>query len=213
MNEVKTIWEKIEALVGGGPNGKERLKVFRWLVLAGLAGAGLMILQSFFASPYAGMGSPDEPSPAEEQETFAGKEEGQGEFANLEREYEEKIEGIIEKLVGVGNAEVAVTLESTEELVIARNFEDNRQLTEEQDEKGATRRITHYTRSGEVVFNGSNPSAPIVYKKIKPKIRGVVVVAVGAENPIVKKMIVEAVERGLGVPPHRVSVLPHKPES
>jgi stage III sporulation protein AG len=50
----------------------------------------------------------------------------------------------------------------------------------------------------------------LVVKTVKPKIRGVVVVAKGAENATVKKLISDAVERGLEVPAHRISVVPRK---
>jgi stage III sporulation protein AG len=44
----------------------------------------------------------------------------------------------------------------------------------------------------------------------KPAIRGVLVVAKGAENIQVKKWIIEAVTRSLDVPSHRVAVMPKK---
>jgi stage III sporulation protein AG len=51
---------------------------------------------------------------------------------------------------------------------------------------------------------------PVVVETKKPDIRGVLVVAKGAENIQVKKWIVEAVTRVLGVSSHRVSVVPKK---
>ncbi|MNW16560.1 hypothetical protein D3C71_2154450 [compost metagenome] len=56
----------------------------------------------------------------------------------------------------------------------------------------------------------SSDEVPLVVKTTKPKIRGVVVVAKGAENPTVKLLIADAVERGLEVPAHRISVVPRK---
>ncbi|MNN46313.1 hypothetical protein D3C81_1606920 [compost metagenome] len=47
-------------------------------------------------------------------------------------------------------------------------------------------------------------------KKIKPKVRGVLIVAKGAENKTVKALIVDAVEKGLNVPAYRISVVPRK---
>ncbi|MFP3489056.1 stage III sporulation protein AG, partial [Staphylococcus sp. SIMBA_130] len=55
-----------------------------------------------------------------------------------------------------------------------------------------------------------NGQGPIVVSTKKPVVRGVVVVAVGAENMEVKKMIVDAVTRLLDVKSHRVMVLPKK---
>ena len=60
-----------------------------------------------------------------------------------------------------------------------------------------------------IIQNGEK-EVPIVVETKKPAIRGVLVVAKGADNIQVKKWIVEAVTRSLDVPSHRVSVLPKK---
>lgn len=71
--------------------------------------------------------------------------------------------------------------------------------------------MTQYTRDGQIVtYENSGSEQPIVTKKIKPKIRGVLVVARGAENKTVKGLIVDAVEKGLNVPAYRISVVPRK---
>lgn len=49
---------------------------------------------------------------------------------------------------------------------------------------------------------------PIVLKKLKPQVRGVLVVAKGAENLKVKAAMIEAIQRVLDVPMHRISVMP-----
>lgn len=49
---------------------------------------------------------------------------------------------------------------------------------------------------------------PLVVETVKPSIKGVLVVAKGAEDIKIKSMIVEAVTRALDVPSHRVSVQP-----
>ena len=51
---------------------------------------------------------------------------------------------------------------------------------------------------------------PVVIETKKPAIRGVLVVAKGADNIQVKKWIIEAVTRSLDVPSHRVAVMPKK---
>ncbi|MGA9287777.1 MAG: stage III sporulation protein AG, partial [Anaerobacillus sp.] len=61
-----------------------------------------------------------------------------------------------------------------------------------------------------VVVQSDKGQEPIIVSTKKPIVRGVVVVAVGAENMEVKKMIVDAVTRLLDVKSHRVMVLPKK---
>ena len=61
-----------------------------------------------------------------------------------------------------------------------------------------------------VIIRNGEKEVPIIVGEIKPEIRGVLVVAKGAENIQVKKWIIEAVTRSLGVPSHRVAVMPKK---
>ena len=203
----------LESWLGGGPGGPKRVQTFRWIILIGLIGAALMILNSFITvkkidpDPSRQV-APDSPA----QQTFLSKDakERTG-FAEYEEAYEQALKDILQKVVGVGEVEVLVTIESTEETVVQTNVQDSQQITDEKDQNGASRHITQITRNGEVVlYESSGGQTPIVLKKIQPKIRGVVVVARGAENLTVKQMITEAVSRGLEVPAHRISVLPRK---
>ena len=50
----------------------------------------------------------------------------------------------------------------------------------------------------------------IVLETKKPQVRGVLVVAKGAENVQIEKRIIESVTKLLDVPSHRVSVMPRK---
>lgn len=49
-------------------------------------------------------------------------------------------------------------------------------------------------------------------KRIKPQVRGVLVVAKGAENKVVRGLVEQAIEKGLNVPIQRISVVPRKQE-
>jgi len=203
----------METWLGGGPNGTKRIKTFRWLILLGLVGAAFMILNSFITVKDVdpineGRASPD--PPAQPAFTSSASKERSA-FRDYEAAYENQLKEILTKIVGVGEVEVLVTIDSTEEVTVERNTKETQQVTNEKDQHGATRHITDVTRSGEVVlYEVSNGKQPLVQKYIKPKIRGVLVVAKGAENLTVKKMITEAVERGLDVPANKISILPRK---
>lgn len=203
----------LEQRVGGGPGGAKRIHTFRYLLLLGLIGVAFMILNSFLSvktvqQPEQQGGSTEPPT----EQAFAGKTQGdKSAFRDYEDAYGMAIKEILQKVVGVGEVEVLVTIESTEETIIHSNSKDTQHITNEKDQNGSTRHITEISRSGEVVlYEASGGQTPIVLKKIKPRIRGVVVVAKGAENLTVKQMIAEAVGRGLDVPAHRISVLPRK---
>jgi stage III sporulation protein AG len=206
----------IEQWLSGGPNGTKRVKTFRWLLLIGLVGGGLMIFNSFSFLPVhdvdpnaTGRASPQN---VETKPTFGGgSSKEKTTFSDYEHEYEAELREILQKIVGVGVVEVLVTIDSTEEVQLDKNVKDTQQVTSENDHNGATRHITDVTRSGEsVLYQSSGDQNPYVLKYTKPKIRGVVVVANGAENLTVKKLLLEAVERGLDVPSNRISILPRK---
>jgi len=119
---------------------------------------------------------------------------------------------MLEKIVGVGTVDVLVTVDSTEETVVQLNEKQMQTITDETDRNGAKRHITDISKDGQVVLYevSSGTQSPIVVKKIKPRIRGVMIVAKGAESAAVKKLIAEAVSGGLDVPIHRISVVPRK---
>jgi stage III sporulation protein AG len=203
----------LEQRFGGGPNGTKRSLPFLWLLLIALIGAAIMILGSFVnitklePISHGGAGPPAQPS----QPAFSQSAKDTSKFQEYEKAYETQMRDILQKIVGVGDVEVLVTIDSTEETEVEKNLKNTQQVTNEKDQNGASRSITEVTSSGEVVlYQVSGAQQPLVAKYIKPKIRGVLVVANGAENAVVKKMIAEAVERGLDVPAHRISILPRK---
>jgi stage III sporulation protein AG len=205
----------MEQWFGNGPKTPQRGQVIRWVLIVGLVGAALMILNSFIhvkqVDPAVGSSLPQESHPPANQTFMSGSNKETSKFREYEEAYENQLKQILETIVGVGDVEVLVTIDSTEVMDVARNSKDTQQVTGEKDTNGATRNITEVTRDGSVVlYQVSSDQQPLVLKYIKPKIRGVIVVAKGAENMTVKKMISEAVERGLDVPPHKISILPRK---
>jgi stage III sporulation protein AG len=205
-----------EQWLSGGPGGSKRVKTFRWLLLIGLIGGALMILNSFSFLSFKtvdpiGTGRASPPVDQTKPAFMGGGNKEKSAFSDYEHDYEAQLREILQKIVGVGAVEVLVTIDSTEEVQLDKNVKDTQQVTSENDHNGATRHITDVTRSGEsVLYQSSGDQSPYVLKYTKPKIRGVVVVANGAENLIVKKLLIEAVERGLDVPSNRISILPRK---
>jgi stage III sporulation protein AG len=203
----------MEQKFGGGPGGTKRTNTFLWLIVVALAGAALMIINSFLnvkvVDPI--QSERASPQPASQSAFSSSISKDKSAFHDYETAYQSELKEILQKIVGVGDVEVLVTIESTEEVTVDKNYKDSQSMTTERDTNGATRNISEVSRSGEVVvYQVSGNQQPLMLKMIKPKIRGVIVVAKGAENLTVKKMITEAVERGLDVPPHRISILPRK---
>ncbi|XID94146.1 stage III sporulation protein AG [Paenibacillaceae bacterium WGS1546] len=209
--------ERLESYIGGGSGGPRRVKAFRWLVLIGLIGAAMMLAASLLnVKTVDPSGTPDISPPRDEdvpqQETFLGSDGKDGsDFAGIEAEIEGRLKEMLERMVGVGTVDVMATIESTEETVVQLNEKMMQTITDETDRNGAKRHITDVSRDGQVVlYEVSGSQSPIVVKKVKPKIRGILIVAKGADNATVRRMIAEAVSGGLDVPIHRVSVTPRK---
>jgi stage III sporulation protein AG len=211
--------ERLESFIGGGTGGGRRVKTFRWLVLLGLIGAALLLASSLLhvkkvvpqnQTEIIPPGDQDSP---QQQETFLGNGgDKNNAFTVIESELESRLKDLLETIVGVGSTSVLVTVESTEETVVQLNEKKIQQLTNEADRNGTSRHITDITSDGQVVLYevSSGIQAPIIVKKLKPRVRGVIVVAKGAENATVHRLVQEAVSRGLDVPMHRISVVPRK---
>nr|WP_245338999.1 stage III sporulation protein AG [Paenibacillus shirakamiensis] len=206
--------KKMEQWLGKGPDGSKKINAFRLLLIVGLIGVAFMLFNSFVnVKKIETGGAGREPPQSTAAHAVSGEIPASGEdaFEGIEGTLENKTKGILEKIVGVGPVDVMVTVDSTEEVVVQRNTKDAQEQTDETDSGGGKRHITQYTRDGEIVtLDVSGDKQPLVTKRIKPKIRGVLVVARGVENPVVKQLIVDAVEKGLNVASYQISVVPRK---
>ncbi|MBW7454165.1 stage III sporulation protein AG [Paenibacillus sepulcri] len=205
--------EGIESMVGGGPGGPKRVRTLRWLLIIGGIGAALMLVNSFlsFQPSEPSTQVPDETA-SSDQAAFSGKGSGDPEsFASIEEPLENRLKDILEKIVGVGSIDVLITIDSTEEIVVKQNEKETQQITDESDKNGGKRHMTSITKDGQVVlYEAEGGQTPFVVKRIKPQIRGVLIVAKGAENATVRRLILDAVEKGFNVPVSRISVVPRK---
>ncbi|MDQ0046304.1 stage III sporulation protein AG [Paenibacillus polymyxa] len=206
--------KKLEQWLGGGADGAKRFNSFRWLLILGLIGVAIMLFNSFVnvkkVDPEnVGREPPGVMTNEPTLETTTGEESS---FAGIEKVFEDNMKQMLEQIVGVGTVDVMVTVDSTEEVIVQRNVKDMQEENNETDANGGQRHTTQYTRDGEIVTYESSGGqhTPIVTKKVKPQVRGVLVVAMGAENPTVKQLIVDAVQKGLNVPSYKISVVPRK---
>ncbi|MBU5426665.1 sporulation stage III protein AG [Tissierella pigra] len=122
---------------------------------------------------------------------------------------EKKLTNILTKLNGVGKVSVMVTLENSIEKVAASNTTKTTEETIENDSEGGTREIHREDITTQVMTRGSDGSL-LVVKEIKPTVQGVIVVAEGADDPILKEMLYEAVKTVLGIKGNKVQVYSSK---
>lgn len=128
--------------------------------------------------------------------------------ANYADDMETRLEEILGKINGVGKVEVLITYDTTTEVVPAFDVTESKQVTEEEDNQGGIRTINQEnTSSNLVTISGQNSeNKPVVIKEIKPIIRGVIVVAEGAENPVVKADLIDAVTTVFQVKSNKVKI-------
>jgi stage III sporulation protein AG len=121
---------------------------------------------------------------------------------------EERLTGILSKIQHTGKVSVMITLKTGTELIPAKDESVSDKTTNEKDMEGGTRTIAEKSTSDQVVFknNQGGASEPLVLKEINPEIKGVIIVAEGAQDPKVKQELSNAVQTVLDIPAYRVSV-------
>ncbi len=203
---LKKLWQKWEQKWEGDEKQKKR---FGWILILGATGLAIMIISQFIQVREASL-PPDKNASATETKAkpvSAANEEDS--MVQYEKMYEEELEEKLSKIVGVDDVSVIVNLDSTVEEVVQVDKRESRQVTTETDKNGGKRSITQDTEDEKTAYyRGENGEKPVVIKKLKPEVRGVLVVARGVENLKVKAIVIEAVQRTLDVPMHRISVLP-----
>ncbi|SFJ31281.1 stage III sporulation protein AG [Thermoflavimicrobium dichotomicum] len=197
--------EKMEQKMGG----EKKKNTFRWILLLGCLGIGIMILASFIQveeedGKPRGLSAPSFQNNT--RQPSSNKEMG---MVDYEKKYEAQLADVLSKIVGVDDVSVMVNLDSTEEEVVHVETRESSQITNEADPKGGNRTIQQTNSEKKTAtYRGEDGEQPMVVKRLKPKIRGVLVVARGVEDLQVKAAVIEAIQRTLDVPIHRISVLP-----
>ncbi len=193
------------------PKKKKGIPLLYLIIAAGI-GVIFMFSGSFFQSPEQVQEVFSEQAGSKDSEpTFSQKKSNPSSMAEYENVYETQLKEALDEVAGVSDATVIVNLDSTEEKIVEKNSTSTDKYTDESPNDGGSRKIEEQSSEEQVVvIQNDNGQEPIIVSTKKPVVRGVVVVAVGAENMEVKKMIVDAVTRLLDVKSHRVMVLPKK---
>lgn len=195
---------------------KESDKKYQYLMIVLLFGAAIMMISNFLLDG----SNPNDSIPVlsnsdagkEEVETFGkGIAAGNETIAEYERRYETQLKEALEGIAGISDVMVVVNVDATEKKILEQNSVVRSQITDEKDREGGERKVEDQSKDSQVVIiRDGEKEVPIVLETKKPEIRGVLVVAKGADNIQVKKWIIESVTKLLDVPSHRVSVMPRK---
>ncbi|MFI3238809.1 MAG: stage III sporulation protein AG [Lachnospiraceae bacterium] len=122
-----------------------------------------------------------------------------------QQELTSTLEHALSQIEGVGEVEVVVTLESTKEDVFYEIREENSSSLQEQDSEGGTREEITKDINTEIVIN--NEDNPYIVKTLLPKVQGILVIAEGGDDAIVKTNITETLEVLFGIGIHKIKVV------
>ncbi len=148
-----------------------------------------------------------------EDESVENAEEVSVVGVNAERtDIEKNIEEILSQINGAGKVDVLVTYSSGREIVPYSDIKKSDELTDEKDSGGGTRKIDQSSYESQIAYedSGSGVKKPIILKELLPEVKGVVVVADGASDTLVKESLVNAVKVLLDIPIHKIQVFERK---
>jgi stage III sporulation protein AG len=223
LNKDKGPLSWLQKLLNKDPDQKEpkekKPSLYVYALIVVLLGAGIMMVGNLLTTNQTGQ-TPEAKSvfnnkqedEGNDVETFGQK--NQSEFKTT-KDYEiylqNEMKEALESIAGVKEVKVVIYVDASEKKVYERNKVTQKQVTSETDQEGGKRTVEDTSVDEQLVLvKSGEKEGPIISETKKPSVRGVLVVAKGAENIQIKKWIIEAVTRSLDVPSHRVSVMPKK---
>lgn len=128
-----------------------------------------------------------------------------------ENDQENKLKVLLQSIQGVGNTSVMIYFDTGEEQVPAYNENNSSSVINETDNSGGKRTTTQNNSSSSVVLeNNGDKTNPLILKKYKPKVTGVLIAAEGADNSDIKLNITNAVSSFFNISVDKVNVYPMK---
>ncbi|MBQ2671861.1 MAG: stage III sporulation protein AG [Clostridia bacterium] len=114
----------------------------------------------------------------------------------------------VSKIEGAGSPQVLVTLENTAETIYATEERKNKEASEDKSSGEITRKkeSDDCEKKYITVKDSEGTEHALAVKKIEPKVKGVVIICPGGDDPIVKNRITEAVTTALSISSKRVCV-------
>lgn len=119
---------------------------------------------------------------------------------------EEKLIQTLSQIEGVGNVDVMITYESGPEIVPAFSKDTQTNSTEDTSLDETRISITESEHNDIVTIAQSNGTNALILKEKLPAIKGVIVIAQGAQSISVKISLLKAVQTVLNIPSQKVEV-------
>ncbi|NLP34223.1 MAG: hypothetical protein GX359_03405 [Clostridiales bacterium] len=124
-------------------------------------------------------------------------------------EMENKLEGILRKVSGVGDVDVMITLKNSKELVPLKDRPYTQEGVNEVDGEGGSRLNNSVRRDESTVLitNDKGNEEPYIIQEIEPEVEGVCIIAEGGDDARVIMDIMQVAEVLFNVPAHKVKVM------
>ncbi len=187
---------------------KEKSKTVKLLVAIALAGVMLMLVGSLLSdfsksnTKKAGTGT---------VEVGTNNSEVMATSTSYEDKIKRELESVLSKIDGVGNVSVMVYFETGSTKVPVTDKSSTTKTTQESDSAGGTRITTEQSEtSTTVIINNGSGTEICTSQQINPTIGGVIVVAEGASNTMLKEELINTVKTVLNVGANKVSVMAMK---
>ena len=120
---------------------------------------------------------------------------------------ERKLKRILSLISGVGSVEVMVSYTNTIEQVPMYDLSENTTVVQEEDVNGGKRETKETSNEQKIIYEEKNSTkTPAIKQTIMPEVVGVIVVAEGANNSVVKENIKNAVAAVVNISSHRIQV-------
>jgi stage III sporulation protein AG len=118
-----------------------------------------------------------------------------------------ELQSILSQVEGAGKVQVSLTLSSDGLKSYARNTKNERRETQEMDKSGGDRTIKEDNQVSDIAVSGGSA---LLVQDSAPEVVGVLVVADGAGNGLVKERLTDATSTLLNISPHQVRVVARK---
>ncbi|MCL1787520.1 MAG: hypothetical protein FWG38_06000 [Defluviitaleaceae bacterium] len=126
-----------------------------------------------------------------------------------ERALEARLEAFFTLVEGAGRVRVMVSPLTGRETIFAVDVNKSESFSAEQDAQGGTRE-TRQQQSQEktvMVTDRQGTDRPLVLRETEPTLRGVVIIAQGGDNPMVRDALTRAARAVLGLDAHQIQIL------
>lgn len=139
---------------------------------------------------------------------FSISGQGNADMTAYTKNLEQRLAQLLSQIDGAGNVEVMITLKSSSEKVLDKDVESDQETTTERDSQGGTRQTSRSNKKESTIYDGSNTDeSPYVSKELSPEVEGVVVLADGGGNAVVKENISGAVQALFDIEPHKIRIM------